>query len=86
MPTIGGWTSVKDGRPKKNDKYLVISDSPISRRILIASFAKSLEKVDKWAFRGKSRPGWYDYDCDWGYFELDYVTHWMPIPKMPEGE
>jgi hypothetical protein len=80
------WVSMKDRLPDKNGNYLVISDSPICRRIVIASFAKNLDKVDKYTFqfRGKKRPGWYDYDCDWGYFELDYVTHWLPLPEMPE--
>ena len=82
------WIPVKEKLPKRNGDYLVISDSPICRRILIASFAKNLDKVDKWAFpfRGENRPGWYDYSCDWGYFEHDNVTHWMPLPEMPEGE
>ena len=54
---------------------------------MIASFAKNLEKVDKYAFqfRGKKRPGWYEYDCDWGYIKYDNVTHWLPLPEMPEG-
>lgn len=86
-PAVNEWTSVKDRLPKKNGNYLVISNSPICQRILIASFAKNLEKADACAFpfRGKKRPGWYDYDSDWGYFEYDNVTHWMPLPEMPEG-
>ena len=87
MPDKEAWVSVKDRLPDKNGNYLVISDSPICRRILIASFAENLEKVDKYAFqfRGKKRPGWYEYDCDWGYIEYDNVTHWLPLPEMPEG-
>lgn len=79
------WIPVKEMLPDRNDKYLVVSDSPICRRILIASFAKDMDKVDEYAFslRGKNRPGWYDYDCDWGYYELDHVTHWLPLPEMP---
>ena len=81
------WIPVKDMLPDRNDKYLVVSDSPICRRILIASFAKNLEKVEKYtsSFRGEKRPGWYDYDGDWGYFEIYHVTHWLPLPEMPEG-
>ena len=80
------WISVKDRLPDKNGNYLVVSDSPICRRILIASFAKNLEKIgmNTSPFRGKKRPGWYDYDCDWGFFEYDNVTHWLPLPEMPE--
>ena len=80
------WIPVKEKLPKRNGDYLVISNSPICRRIVIASFAKNLEKVDKYAFqfRGKKRPGWYEYDCDWGCIEYDNVTHWLPLPEMPE--
>lgn len=85
-PAVNEWTSVKDGQPKKNGEYIVISESPICRRILIASFAKDLQKIDRNAFDGRKRPGWYNYDCDRGYFEMDYVTHWLPLPEMPEGE
>ena len=86
MPDKEAWIPVKEKLPNKNGEYLVIIDSPICRRILIASFAKDLEKVDKYAFqfRGKKRPGWYEYDCDWGYIEYDNVTHWLPLPEMPE--
>ena len=78
------WISVKDGLPKKNGKYIVFSESPICKSMLFANFAKNLQKIDKNAFYEMKCPGWYEYDSDWGYYELNYITHWMPQPNPPE--
>lgn len=47
---------------------------------------KDLHKVDPCNFRGKHRPGWVDWDDEYGYYEYYAVTHWMPLPEPPEGE
>lgn len=85
-PIIDGWISVKDKLPEKNGMYIVFSESPICRSMLFANFAKDLQKIDKNAFYGMKHPGWYEYDSEWGYCELNYITHWMPRPEPPKGE
>ena len=74
------WISVKDKLPKINNKYLcVLNNCAIS----ICSFAHNLKKVDKYDFN-TNKSGWYDYDSEWGYYEVSNVTHWMPLPELPK--
>lgn len=75
------WTSVKDKLPKENGDYLCCCED---KYICIYSFAKNLSKIDKYDFHGKRKSGWYDYDSDWGYYEISSVTHWMPLPELPK--
>ena len=70
---MNDWISVKDRLPKINNKYLCVLNN---RTISICSFAHNLKKVDK--------SGWYDYDGEWGYYEVSNVTHWMPLPELPK--
>lgn len=53
----------------------------------ILTFTDNLNKVDKYAFHGKEykRPGWFDYDSEYGHFECgDNITHYMPLPEPPK--
>lgn len=77
------WISVKDRLPNKDGKYLCCHLFANTRYITVRSFAKNLEKVDKFDLKGKKREGWYDRDSEWGYYETDSVTHWLPLPKLP---
>jgi len=88
QPTIGGWTSVKDRMPEKPGRYLAVSDSPAGfpKLIRILMFVKDLHKVDPCNFREKHRPGWVEWDDEYGYYEYDAVTHWMPLPELPKEE
>lgn len=80
---MSGWISCKDRLPKKNGDYLVTisshNDSYV--RIDILSFAKNLYKVDWYDFAGKKRPGWYDYDSEYGFIEYSEVIAWQELPE-----
>ena len=77
------WISVKDRLPDKEDEYLCISED----FIYIFEFAKDLYKVDKYSFDNrKGKSGFYEFDREWGYYEKERVTHWMPLPELPKGE
>ena len=80
------WISVKDKLPKTNGKYLCVCDNCGTSFIIIVNFATNLFKVDEYDFAGKRRRGWYGYDGEWGYYESDDITHWMPLPELPKGE
>ena len=65
--------------PKKDGRYLVWCD-----RVEIANYADNLYKVDKYDFydfKGKKRAGWYIYDGEYGYLELDNVLGWQELPS-----
>ena len=82
MPTVGGWISVKDRLPEKDRQYLVCLNQT---HLMVVSFAKKLEEVDRDVFKGRDEPGWFDWDTEWcGFYEITGVTHWMPLPEPPE--
>ncbi len=87
-PIVDGWISVKDKLPEKPGHYLTASDAPAGfpKLINILMFVKDLHETDPYNFRGKHRPGWVNWDDEYGYYEYDAVTHWMPLPEPPEGE
>lgn len=79
FPTAVGWISVKDRLPEKDGKYLVcVGDSGYYK---IAAFSTDKTKENTYTERGY---GWSDYDCDYGFYEVKRVTHWMPLPEPPK--
>ena len=80
------WISVKERLPKKHGEYLCYCTDGFGRCVSIYSFAKNLSKVDDYYFEGIKRAGWYSYDSELGYIEMDDVTHWMPLPDAPQKE
>ena len=81
-PTIGGWISVKDAMPEEDGQYLVLLNKT---HLMVVSFAKKLEEVDREVFAGRDEPGWFEWDTEWcEFYEVTAVTHWMPIPKLPQ--
>lgn len=77
------WTRTTDRLPDENGKYLAVYDCFQCKLIKVLYFANDLYFVDEYAFRGEHRPGWYDSDSEFGYFERIDVTHWMPLPELP---
>lgn len=78
------WIDAKTNPPKEQGKYLCAMGSFC---IDICSYALNLEKVDEYDFYKQKRSGWYQYDSEYGHFERDDVTHYMPLPDPPkEGE
>lgn len=63
--------------PKKNGKYLVWWCDEVD----IADYTDNLYKVDGYDFKDKKRAGWYEYDSEYGYFELDNVKAWQELPS-----
>jgi len=68
----GEWISVKERLPDKNDYYICIYiDDESDRMTDIMFYNKGIRK-----FIGRLEVG----DAMYG----DEVTHWMPIPSLPE--
>ena len=80
------WTSVNKDIPQNNGDYLCVLDAWGHKYIRVCKFTKNLEEIDDLDFRGESGSGFYDYDSEYGYFKRDSVTHWMPLPALPELE
>ncbi len=77
------WVSCKDKLPEKNGKYLVTEKSPIVHpgTIRIRNFSNELNKVDHFVFGRKRKSGWYDYDSEYGYYEVLDVLAWQELPE-----
>lgn len=79
MPTIGGWISAKRP-PEKDGDYLTRLRHGGMK---VMGFTHDLRKVDDYHFR-KKKPGWYEYDSEWGFYERNDITHYMPLPEPPK--
>lgn len=77
------WISMEERPPSRNGDYLCFYETKLSKGIRIHSFAKNLSKIDKYDFQGETRRGWYSYDREFGYYEIEDITHWIPLPKDP---
>lgn len=75
------WINVKDDLPKENGDYLVYYKSFGSYRMNIKGFCKKGRDIDM-DLREKNNI-FYNYNSNWGYSVIDYVTHWRPLPKPP---
>jgi len=75
-----GWISVKDKMPEHGGEYLVVRNSfGICRIVDVCGYDKKSRKFGKIDMD-------YVYDGN-GWYEVDNVTHWMPLPEPPkEGE
>ena len=78
------WINVKDGLPNENGSYLVVYKAFQYALMSVKKFAKDLYSVDEYDFPNEHRPGWYEYDDEYGYIERNDITHWMPLPNLPE--
>lgn len=82
----GKWTSV-DTLPEKDGKYIVVRKGISYGHyfIDILGYSSNLRSVDNYDFwdAKKGEGGFYDYDHEWGYCKIDDITHWMPIPELP---
>lgn len=83
-PIFGEWISVEDRLPEEPGSYLTVSQAFKYMSCDVCKFSKCLESVDKYDFHGEKEPGFYTYDGEWGYYQMDNVTHWMPLPELPK--
>ena len=85
--TIQRWIPVEERLPDVRGKYLISRSAKwLTNPIFeVADFANDLYKVDSYDFPNmKGKSGFYSYDDEWGFFEIDSITHWMPLPEPPK--
>lgn len=75
----------REGLPKKSGRYFTINKRFSNTYFDITQFATDLYKVDSYDFHmRKGKSGWYDYDSEAGYYEVDNVVAWAELPEVPE--
>jgi len=81
------WIHISERLPEKDGEYLVTVSSfcGLPQRIEVLSFATDLHKIDEYDFP-EHKCGFYDYDSEWGYLEVDDVLAWMPSLPEPYKE
>lgn len=81
------WISVKDRLPYLNGRYLVTVEYTDRRVIQIVGYAKNLSEIDEYDFHDDRGDGWYLYDGEYGYYTVNNIIAWMPLPEpYKEGE
>ena len=87
---MNNWISVKTALPTKNGSYLTtVQHSNNFSSIMILGFAKDLYKYDKygfWEYKGKKQSGWYNYDSEYGSYEVHGVIAWQELPPLYKEE
>lgn len=90
---MGEWIKCSDQLPKENGIYIVAHRYPDVPNLPcvqteICDFATDLGDV--WGLEDLvGKPGWWDQntgDDFWDRFEIEGITHWMPLPEPPKGD
>jgi hypothetical protein len=82
------WIPCEERLPEQDGKYLTVRTLkviPLQPWIEVCWFAKDLHRVDRYEFQ-KKKPGFYQSDSEYGYYEVSEITHWMPLPEPPKEE
>ena len=74
------WISVKDRLPDNKGRYLVYEVWTYGNIIETVSWTPKYNGFEE-HLKGKAI--WYNYDSEYGDFEVGDVTHWMPLPEPP---
>ena len=83
------WIPVAERLPDEDCRVLVaypIKMKPPTIWFNVFGFTTDLSQFDSLDFPDASRPGFYDYDSEYGFIERTGITHWMPIPELKESE
>lgn len=81
------WFDAKTNPPANDGVYLCVNDfwhGKMKPRCVVLSYTQNLASVDAYDFSDENRPGWYEYSGEYGYVEIDTITHWMPLPEPPD--
>ena len=81
QPQFGGWTPVTERLPAEEGRYLCAYGKNL---MCVYSFSNDLFSVDDYDFakyKFEKKKGFYAYDSEWGYWEVDFIKAWQPLPE-----
>ena len=76
------WISVDERLPDRSGRFLVYTKRTHVEGVLLVNY------TPKYTFGEESLMGravWFLYDGEWGDYEIEGVTHLMPLPEAPKG-
>lgn len=79
---MSDWISVKDRLPDLYDFVLVFSDNKGSNEPRPMAIARNVNEYGVWDMLGTLDLGAYQ-DIEYNMDRYD-ITHWMPLPKLPQ--
>jgi len=82
LEQVPDWTPVSDLPKESGDYPVTLKITEDCSCVDKLNYSLDLYSVNKYDFADKKRPGWYDYDSEWGYYEVNNVVAWMPAPKL----
>ena len=81
------WNKCSKSLPPEDGQYLIVQNLfDVTQMIKTCYFTDDLHEMDELDFPDEQRPGFYDYDSEYGHYECTNVTHWMELPPLPEGD
>lgn len=84
------WIPVNGTPPKDGQKCLLTVEyfgSKEERCVEIGTYSKDLYKIDEYGFYDKKgKAGWYDYDSEYGDYEILDVKAWKPLDEPYMGD
>ena len=82
--TIHEWIPVTERLPEEDGRYATVCNFGNVTTRGVLGFAKDFNKVT--SYRTNDKNVWYEYDREYGFVKITYVTHWMPLPEPPKGD
>lgn len=77
------WVPCDERLPEKDGEYLCQRNSIYCDMMEVCRFSNNLFKIDDYDFyeyRREKKKGFYGYSGEWGYYEINDVIAWMPLP------
>lgn len=79
------WIAIEERLPEVNVPVLVCGKALCSDKIHVVSVASRGEwksNNPSWSSAGRWYTAWIGgYECEW---DMDAITHWQPLPDLPE--
>ena len=75
------WIPTRDKMPTARKYYLLTVKNENFSIVVIGMFVNDMHNFDSIDLKGKHRCGFINYDAEWGYYEIENVIAWMPLPS-----
>jgi hypothetical protein len=86
VPPGCDWIPVSERLPDKDGTYICFNRGAYGKWTQSVRFTKDARKFDEYTFKNKWKNQWLMYDSEYGYYAVDSITHWMPLPEPPKED